>query len=93
VLTGRADWLEVTRTVANRTGLNIAAHRVTDHEARWRDVVGIGEEGALLVRPDGFVAWRATELPDNPTADLEAAVLRILARSPIKEVPQPAHAM
>jgi aklavinone 12-hydroxylase len=37
---------------------------------------GIGEAGASLVRPDGFVAWRT----DEPAADAEAVVSNELAR-------------
>ena len=36
------------------------------------------ETGALLVRPDQHVAWRAASLPDQPGAGLAAALTRIL---------------
>jgi len=42
--------------------------------------LGIGESGATLVRPDGFVAWRSAELTDQPHADLRAAFDRVLGR-------------
>ena len=41
---------------------------------------GIGEDGALLVRPDGVVSWRATHLTAVPAADLETALQQALAR-------------
>jgi putative polyketide hydroxylase len=84
VLTVCETWIEAAHTVSSRAGLDLPAHKVIDHEGRWPDVVGIGENGALLVRPDGFVAWRAPKLTENPAADLAAAVLGILARSPIE---------
>jgi 2-polyprenyl-6-methoxyphenol hydroxylase-like FAD-dependent oxidoreductase len=31
---------------------------------------GIGPSGASLVRPDGYVAWRTTEITDNPVVTL-----------------------
>ncbi|MGH6897857.1 MAG: hypothetical protein ACREJ5_15150 [Geminicoccaceae bacterium] len=34
----------------------------------------------MLVRPDGFVAWRAPSLPTQPAAALHAALGQILAR-------------
>ena len=39
------------------------------------------ERGAILVRPDLFVAWRALEKPENPALALEDALARVLAWS------------
>jgi len=33
----------------------------------WRDVYGIGKDGAVLIRPDGIVAWRSAT-SRNPEA-------------------------
>jgi putative polyketide hydroxylase len=43
-------------------------------DAKWRRAAGIGDRGALLVRPDGFVAWRSTG-PGDPR-DLRDALAR-----------------
>jgi putative polyketide hydroxylase len=48
-----------------------------DVEGRFAKTYGITEEGAVLVRPDGFVAWRA----EASEGDLREAVNRILART------------
>jgi hypothetical protein len=40
------------------------------------DVYGLGAAGASLVRPDGIVAWRASE----PGEDVEAVYARLLQR-------------
>ncbi|WP_112262563.1 FAD-dependent oxidoreductase [Lentzea terrae] len=37
------------------------------------DVFGLSEKGASLVRPDGYVAWRSVDLPDDPAGTLQAA--------------------
>ncbi|WP_330271528.1 FAD-dependent oxidoreductase [Lentzea sp. NBC_00516] len=37
------------------------------------DVFGLSAKGASLVRPDGYVAWRSTDLPDDPTGVLKNA--------------------
>jgi putative polyketide hydroxylase len=37
-------------------------------------------EGAVLVRPDGFVAWRTRTLPSNPERSLEQVISSILCR-------------
>jgi putative polyketide hydroxylase len=34
---------------------------------------GIGPAGAALIRPDGYVAWRATDMPPDPGGALAAA--------------------
>ncbi|MBY6241920.1 methanobactin biosynthesis FAD monooxygenase MbnF [Methylosinus sp. Sm6] len=38
----------------------------------------IGSGGALLVRPDGFIAWRALDEPSDPVAVLASAITRVL---------------
>ena len=53
---------------------------VTDPEGRWPRCAGLAEDGALLVRPDQFVAWRTATMPDHPAADLAEALTRVLAR-------------
>ena len=37
------------------------------------DVFGLSEKGASLVRPDGYIAWRSVDLPNDPAAVLKAA--------------------
>jgi 2-polyprenyl-6-methoxyphenol hydroxylase-like FAD-dependent oxidoreductase len=43
-------------------------------EPHWPDLYGISADGAVLVRPDGHVAWRATTTSSEPVADLRAAL-------------------
>jgi putative polyketide hydroxylase len=40
---------------------------------------GISPSGALLVRPDGMVAWRSTDLPSDPAAALGQALRAVLS--------------
>ena len=42
-----------------------------------RAAFGIGTQGASLIRPDGYVAWRSCEGPADPTAALTAALARV----------------
>jgi hypothetical protein len=44
-------------------------------------VLDVGQEGAVLVRPDGHVAWR-TATADRPDAQLRAALDLTLGRIP-----------
>ncbi|MBE3009263.1 hypothetical protein IL992_08650 [Microbispora sp. NEAU-D428] len=54
-------------------------------DGRWPGLAGIAADGALLVRPDQIVAWRAPALPagpaGDPAADLARALAHVLARS------------
>ena len=45
---------------------------------RWRSTCRLPDGGALLVRPDQHVAWRADTLPSDPDGDLGAALAAIL---------------
>ena len=45
---------------------------------RWIEESGVGSEGALLVRPDQHVAWRASSLPQDATSALREALTRIV---------------
>jgi putative polyketide hydroxylase len=41
---------------------------------QWEDLVGVSTEGALLIRPDGYVAARWTALPNDPASALKGAL-------------------
>ncbi|MEV7553300.1 FAD-dependent monooxygenase [Amycolatopsis sp. NPDC089917] len=80
LLTGQdgTAWTEAASTVAKATGVAIAAF-VLDTGGIWERKAGIGPSGALLVRPDGQVAWRVTGDAESPEAVLETAVRQIAA--------------
>jgi putative polyketide hydroxylase len=54
-----------------------------DVTGRFGSSHGIGPAGAVLVRPDGFVAWRQPAGPEATGETLERALTAILARSPV----------
>jgi putative polyketide hydroxylase len=60
--------LDVTTTVP------MVAHVINDEG--WARLYGIGEEGAVLVRPDGYVAWRTQRLANNAVEE----VLRVMGQ-------------
>ena len=74
-------------TAAGELGVRLDAYRVggggdvADPTGRFAEVFGTGEEGAVLVRPDGFVAWRARAAQDDARDVLENVLGRVLARS------------
>lgn len=52
--------------IEERTGItvrpvNLRATLTRDDSALVEQDLGIGDQGASLVRPDGIVAWRSTE--------------------------------
>ncbi|WP_374203752.1 hypothetical protein [Pseudonocardia sp. ICBG601] len=49
-------------------------------EDDFRAVYGIGADGAVLVRPDGHIAWRASAF--DPTIDLSDVLDHLLLRQP-----------
>ncbi|ANZ20222.1 Putative polyketide hydroxylase [Streptomyces noursei ATCC 11455] len=57
-----------------RIGTDADADLVPEEGVDWAEVHGTAPEGAVLVRPDGFVAWRA----DGRVADPEGALREVL---------------
>jgi 2-polyprenyl-6-methoxyphenol hydroxylase-like FAD-dependent oxidoreductase len=49
------------------------------HEAALEIGCGVGRRGAVLVRPDGHVAWRMAWCPPDPKAELASAMTSLLA--------------
>jgi len=45
----------------------------------WRSAYGIDADGAALVRPDGYIAWRSAGAAADATATLEQVIARVLA--------------
>lgn len=80
-----AAWCAAARTIAQRQDSTLVAYSVgpqndlLDPEKCWLAKAEITASGALLVRPDGFVAWRATEMEDNPEQKLEQVLKQVLS--------------
>jgi 2-polyprenyl-6-methoxyphenol hydroxylase-like FAD-dependent oxidoreductase len=51
-----------------------------DVDPGWATALGIEPDGALLVRPDQHVAWRAATGTADPAAALRAALARVVGR-------------
>jgi SAM-dependent methyltransferase len=82
---------EAASAVAEKVGIRISAYRVgqgadlIDGEYGWEMKMGVSPDGAVLVRPDGFVAWRSKTLAPLPEALLEQALAQVLGRSMARE--------
>ncbi|WP_411070360.1 FAD-dependent oxidoreductase [Streptomyces sp. cmx-4-25] len=68
-----ADRLRVP-LVPYRIGAGPDADLVPEAGADWAELHGVTEGGAVLVRPDGFVAWRSEEAVEDPEETLRAVL-------------------
>lgn len=80
-------WQKAAPGVAGSLEIDLVAYRLgadgdlLDPEDGWHTKLGMPAEGAVLVRPDGFVAWRTNTLPTGPARRLEQAISTVLCRS------------
>jgi 2,4-dichlorophenol 6-monooxygenase len=80
-------WCEAAHRLAETARIAIDAVRIGHLEGDYRDPRctwlrhrQVTAQGAVLVRPDRFVAWRSAGLAENPVGELGAALSRILCR-------------
>ena len=72
-----AAWIEAAGAIATPPLHCLAIGRdVADPECAWAALLGIGNEGALLVRPDQHVGWRSAHGVANPGDALCSALSR-----------------
>ena len=71
-------WLQAAASVAQHLGVPLDAHKI--ERAILCDSYGVSGTGAVLVRPDGFVAWRALSAPDSLEQSLGRALSAVLHR-------------
>lgn len=81
---GGESWMSATETVSSEMGIPISAHKIgfrqdwEDVYFSWEHLRGVEESGAVLVRPDRFVAWRSSTVLSSPAecAEKLTVVLR-----------------
>jgi 2,4-dichlorophenol 6-monooxygenase len=82
------SWEAAARGCAGRLGIEIGVARIgaagmRDAYGEWARVREIDEDGCLLVRPDGYIAWRQPGAPPDDrqaAGQLAGALSRILSR-------------
>ncbi|GLW06796.1 FAD-dependent oxidoreductase [Microtetraspora sp. NBRC 13810] len=80
-------WAEAARQVAERTAVPLRAYQVgpasaavelIDIDGGWQPRYNLGRDGAVLVRPDGYVAWRGGPPAGDAAARLTGALDQVL---------------
>ncbi|GAB2721525.1 FAD-dependent monooxygenase [Kitasatospora kifunensis] len=86
------SWASAAEQAAAELGVPLRVHRIgQDAELRpkerdWAEAYGVTPGGAVLVRPDAFVAWRATGPDAAPAVDLAEAIARAAGLDPVAAV-------
>jgi 2,4-dichlorophenol 6-monooxygenase len=90
LITGIAGeaWAGAAGKVADALGIPLETvvigpgREVTDIYYDWARIREVGEEGAILVRPDKHIGWRSMGLPEDPERSLREAMASLLGRQP-----------
>jgi 2,4-dichlorophenol 6-monooxygenase len=84
------QWLQAAESAERNLGIKISAHRIggrselRDRDGSWPALRGHDDDGVVLVRPDGHVAYRSVRMPGDPALELERALTQVLsARSAV----------
>ena len=73
-------WPEAAQFAVERLGVPLEVHPI--RHAGFCDRYGVSGTGAALVRPDGFVAWRARSGGESPAVSFFGALSAVLDRQP-----------
>ncbi|WP_213575658.1 FAD-dependent monooxygenase [Rhodococcus sp. USK13] len=84
LITGSANaaWKAVAAEASEKFGIGIQVAAIgsdyADADGQWAEVRGIGDDGAILVRPDNIVGWRSADATDAAVHSFVGAVGTIL---------------
>jgi putative polyketide hydroxylase len=77
-----APWARAGTTLAYSYGVPLSIYRVgadlLDVNRKWSERYGVTAAGAVLLRPDGYIAWRARTAASSPLTTLREALERIM---------------
>lgn len=79
-----AHWREAVEIAATEMRIPISVYEIGGEEIsdpyfEWADARQVDHSGAVLVRPDQHIAWRAVTVPEDPVNELKTALMRILS--------------
>lgn len=83
LLTGSSSWSDAADVAEVELGIPLTAYRIGNgqrYSGDWTSPYGVTQDGAVLVRPDRFIAWRSTGA--GKPADLINALRTVLGREP-----------
>jgi putative polyketide hydroxylase len=69
-------WCVAARDVGSALAVPLVAYVINDRG--WSDLYEVGPRGAVLVRPDGYVAWRRQEAVADPRGELSRLLASVL---------------
>ncbi|MFI8966389.1 FAD-dependent oxidoreductase [Streptomyces sp. NPDC053493] len=81
------SWHHAAAHVAERLGVPVDSYRIGEGahaeltplgDTDWAELHGVSSDGAVLVRPDGFVAWRSAGPSDDPETALRTVLTAVL---------------
>lgn len=78
-------WCAAAHQAAQPLGIPVDCHVVgpggplADPDGQWPALYGVQPDGAVLVRPDGHVAWRRDRAAPDPASELAAVFRRVLS--------------
>ncbi|KAK5661059.1 hypothetical protein OQA88_12438 [Cercophora sp. LCS_1] len=85
---GGKAWKEAAKAAGNAVRVEIKVISIgfgqewENSDLEWAQLLGVEESGAILIRPDRVVAWRAKQgLPELATAKLEEVLRSVLGFS------------
>jgi 2-polyprenyl-6-methoxyphenol hydroxylase-like FAD-dependent oxidoreductase len=75
-----AAWHEAALSAAGQFGVPLDGYVIADAASGFADAYGISQAGAVLVRPDGVVAWRAVGAESEPQRVVRRALASVLCK-------------
>jgi 2,4-dichlorophenol 6-monooxygenase len=87
-------WITAANHISKTTKLSVGTAKIRtrghskgndlyyDYQEQWGKLRDIGNGGAILIRPDNFVAWRSYGPSDEASAILADVVAKLLTREP-----------
>ena len=76
------SWKEAAASASDQTGIEVEAVLFgpdvrPEKPEEFRSLYGLGRRGACLIRPDGYIAWRIADLPDDAAAELAKTLAQV----------------
>jgi putative polyketide hydroxylase len=75
-----AAWHTAALRAADRLGVPFDGYVLGDSATGFAEAYGISQAGAVLVRPDGVVAWRAVGADSEPEVTVGRALASVVCK-------------